>query len=183
MKKIILIVTAFFLINASFAQKRYFTKTGNVSFRAGTAVEDIDGINKSTTCIFDAGTGDIQFAILVKGFEFKSALMMEHFNENYMESTKFPKAKFKGTIEGFKKEMLTSPVANIKITGVLNLHGVDKTITVPGTIGTEGGKLVASSKFKVTPEEFGITIPSLVRDKIGKEMEITVKATYLPYGQ
>ncbi len=59
----------------------------------------------------------LSFQALMSTFHFKRALMEEHFNENYMESTKFPKAKFKGTIEGFKKEMLTAPVANIKITG------------------------------------------------------------------
>jgi polyisoprenoid-binding protein YceI len=116
-------------------------------------------------------------------FHFKRALMEEHFNENYMESAKFPKTKFKGTIEGFKKEMLKAAPVNVKITGVLSVHGVDKTITVPGTIGLENGSIVGTSKFKVTPEDYGITIPSVVREKIGKEMEITVKTTYLPYAQ
>jgi len=116
-------------------------------------------------------------------FHFKRALMEEHFNENYMESTKFPKAKFSGKIEGFNKDMLKAPVANIKITGQFNVHGVEKKITVTGTLGMENGKLVGSSKFKVVPEDYGIAIPSLVRDKIGKEMEVTVKAEYLPYGQ
>ena len=78
MKNLMIIAVVFFLLQPSFAQKRYFTKTGTVSFRAGTAVEDIDGLNKSATCVFDASSGDIQFAILIKGFEFKSALMMEH---------------------------------------------------------------------------------------------------------
>jgi len=99
-----------------------------------------------------------------------------------MESTKFPKAKFNGKIDGFNKDMLKAPLANIKITGLLNVHGVEKSITVNGMLGLESGKLVATSKFKVTPEDYGITIPSLVRDKIGKEMEITVKAIYLPFG-
>jgi polyisoprenoid-binding protein YceI len=109
--------------------------------------------------------------------------MEEHFNENYMESSKFPKAKFSGKIEGFTKEMIKAPTTAIKITGQLNIHGVEKTITVSGTIGQENGSLVAGSKFKVTPEDYGIAIPSLVRDKIGKEMEITVKSNYLPFGQ
>jgi len=110
-------------------------------------------------------------------------LMEEHFNENYMESTKFPKSKFNGKIEGFNKDMLNGPAASIKITGQLTVHGVVKTITIPGTLGLVDGKLVGTSKFQVTPEDYGITIPSLVRDKIGKQMDITVKVNYLPYGQ
>ena len=146
-------------------------------------MEDILGESNEVVTILNAETGDIAFQALMTTFHFKRALMEEHFNENYMESTKFPKSKFNGKIEGFNKEMLTNPAVDIKITGILNVHGVDKTITVPGTIGLDNGKLVATSKFKVVPEEFGISIPSLVRDKIGKEMEVTVKASYLPFGK
>jgi len=168
---------------SAFSQGKYISKNAYISFYSSTSMEDILGESNEAVTILDSSNGEIVFQALMTTFHFKRALMEEHFNENYMESTKFPKAKFKGTIEGFKKEMLTSPVSNIKISGVLNVHGVDKTITAPGTIGLENGKLIATSKFKVIPEDFGITIPSLVRDKIGKEMEITVKASYLPYGQ
>ena len=183
MKKIFLFLIVLVASFSAFSQGKFIAKNAFTSFYSSTPMEDILGESNEVLTILDSSNGEIVFQALMTTFHFKRALMEEHFNENYMESTKFPKAKFKGTIEGFKKEMLTAPVANIKITGVLNVHGVDKTITVPGTIGTDGGKLVATSKFKVTPEDYGIVIPSLVRDKVGKEMEITVKATYLPYGQ
>ena len=183
MKKIFLLLIVLVASFSAFCQGKFIDKNAFTSFYSSTPMEDILGESNEVLTILDSSNGEIVFRALMTTFHFKRALMEEHFNENYMESTKFPKANFKGTIEGFKKEMLTAPVSNIKITGVLNVHGVDKTITVPGTIGTDGGKLVATSKFKVTPEEYGIVIPSLVRDKVGKEMEITVKATYLPYGQ
>ncbi len=78
--------------------------------------------------------------------------------------------------------MLSSPITDIKVTGQLSVHGVEKTITVPASLGIENGKLSGSTKFKVIPEDYGIAIPSLVRDKIAKEMEVTVKATYAPFG-
>jgi hypothetical protein len=175
MKQAILITLAFFLLHAAFAQKRYFTKTGNVSFRAGTAVEDIDGINKSTTCVFDAGSGDIQFAILIKGFEFKSALMMEHFNENYMESDKFPKSIFKGKITNLDKINFskdgTYPV-NVK--GVLEIHGVKKDVETNGQFKVSGETVAATAEFEIVLEEYGITIPGLVKDKISKTARIKV---------
>jgi hypothetical protein len=178
MKKIILIATAFFLINASFAQKRYFTKTGNVSFRAGTAVEDIDGINKSTTCIFDAATGDIQFAILIKGFEFKSALMMEHFNENYMESDKFPKSTFKGKILNLDKVNFqkdgTYP-ATVK--GTLEVHGVKKEVETTGSFKVTGETVLATADFTILLEDYKIEIPGLVKDKISKTAQIHVNCS------
>ncbi len=182
LKKLFILILLASTVGA-FGQGKFISKNAFISFYSSTPMEDILGECNEAVTILDSKNGEIVFQGIMTTFHFKRALMEEHFNENYMESSKFPKTKFKGKIEGFKKEMLTSPVANIKITGVLNVHGVDKTITVPGTIGLQDGKLVGTSKFKVAPEDFGIVIPSLVRDKIGKEMEITVKATYLPYGQ
>jgi hypothetical protein len=175
MKKTILIALAFFLVNSSFSQKRYFTKTGNVSFRAGTAVEDIDGFNKSTTCIFDAITGDLQLAILIKGFEFKSALMMEHFNENYMESDKFPKSTFKGKISNIEKVNFSKDGSYpVNVKGVLELHGVKKEVETTGLLKVTGETVVSTAEFEILLQDYDITIPSLVKDKIAKIAKIKV---------
>lgn len=178
-----LFLVLFVVSVGAFGQGKFIAKNAYISFYSSTPMEDIFGESNEAVTILNGETGEIGFQALMSTFHFKRALMEEHFNENYMESTKFPKSKFNGKIEGFNKDMLKSPVTTIKITGVLNVHGVEKTITVPGTIGLEDGKLVANSKFKVVPEDYGIVIPSLVRDKIGKEMEVTVKTSYLPYGQ
>jgi len=183
MKKQIIILAILITSVSVFGQDKFIAKNAYISFYSSTPLEDILGESNEAVTILDATKGEVVFQALMATFHFKRALMEEHFNENYMESSKFPKAKFKGIIEGFNKDMLKAPVANIKITGQLNVHGVEKTITVSGTIGMEAGKLVATAKFKVTPEEYGIVIPSLVRDKIGKEMEITVKDNYVPFGQ
>ena len=182
LKKIFILVLIVSSIN-TFGQGKFISKNAFISFYSRTPMEDILGESNEAVSILNAETGEIGFQAIMTTFHFKRALMEEHFNENYMESNKFPKSKFNGKIEGFNKEMLKEPVANIKITGQLNVHGVEKTITVPGTLGLEDGKLVGTSKFKVTPEDYGINIPSLVRDKIGKEMDMTVKVNYIPYGQ
>ncbi|MDP2337683.1 MAG: YceI family protein [Bacteroidota bacterium] len=182
LKKVFILILLVTSVNV-FGQGKFIAKNAFISFYSSTPMEDILGECNEAVTILDSENGEIIFQSIMTTFHFKRALMEEHFNENYMESAKFPKAKFKGKIEGFSKDMLKAPAANIKITGQLNVHGVEKTITVPGTLGLEDGKLAATSKFKVTPEEYGIAIPSLVRDKIGKEMEVTVKATYLPFGQ
>lgn len=168
---------------SAFGQGKFIAKNAYISFFSSTPLENILGESNEAVTILDSESGAVIFQAIMTTFHFKRALMEEHFNENYIESAKFPKTKFNGKIEGFSKEMLKAPLTNIKITGVLNVHGVDQTITVPGTLGLENGNLVGTSKFKVVPEDFGITIPSVVRDKIGKEMEITVKAVYLPYSQ
>lgn len=178
MKKIILVVSALIFIQCTFAQKRYFTKTGTVSFRAGTSVEDIDAVNKSTTCIFDVGTGDIQFAVLIKGFEFKSSLMQEHFNENYMESDKYPKSIFKGKITNLDKINFQKE-GNYPVTvkGSLEMHGVTKEIATSGTFKVTGETVLATAEFSVALADYNIEIPGLVKDKISKTAKIQISCT------
>jgi hypothetical protein len=178
MKNLMIIAVVFFLLQPSFAQKRYFTKTGTVSFRAGTAVEDIDGLNKSATCVFDASSGDIQFAILIKGFEFKSALMMEHFNENYMESDKFSKSIFRGKIINLDKiNFLKDGTYPAKVKGILEIHGVKKEVETNGQFKVLGETVIAIAEFEIVLEDYAITIPSLVKDKISKTARIMVNCS------
>jgi len=168
---------------STFGQGKFISKNAYISFYSSTPLEDILGESNEAVSVLNGETGDVQFQALMTTFHFKRALMEEHFNENYIESEKFPKAKFTGKIENYNKDMLKNPAAAITVKGQLTVHGVEKTITVPGTLGMENGKLVGTAKFNVKPEDYGITIPSVVRDKIGKEMEVTVKSTYAPYGQ
>lgn len=181
-RKIFILILLVASIGA-FGQGKFISKNAYISFYSSTPLEDILGESNEAVSILNGETGDVGFQAIMATFHFKRALMEEHFNENFMESNKYPKSKFNGKIEGFKPEMLKGPVTNITITGQLTIHGVEKTITVPGTLGLEDGKLVGKSKFKAIPEDYGITIPALVRDKIAKEMEVTVKANYVPYGQ
>jgi polyisoprenoid-binding protein YceI len=181
MKPLLLIALLFATIFTASAQQRYFTKTGTISFEAGTSVEDIDGVNKAVTSVFDASTGQIEFAVLIKGFEFKRALMQEHFNENYMESDKFPKAVFKGTITNldkinFKKE--GTYAATVK--GILDMHGVKKETEASGNFRVTGETIQGTATFTIVLADFGISIPGVVKDKISKTVKIQVNCNYTP---
>jgi polyisoprenoid-binding protein YceI len=161
------------------AQNRFFTKTGTIAFTAGTPLEDIDATNKSVTSIFDASTGQIEFAVLVKGFEFRRDLMQKHFNENYLESEKFPKATFKGKFDdvtkiNFKKDGSYS----IAVKGTLDIHNVKKEVEVLGIIQVTNGVISSSAVFKVVIDDYGIKIPGAVKDKISPTVEIKVNCTY-----
>ncbi|MEN9348502.1 MAG: YceI family protein [Flavobacteriales bacterium] len=177
MKKItFLFALAILFSQAAFAQK-YFTKAGNVTFFSHTDIEDIKGDNNVATIVIDAATGNMEVAVLVKSFRFEKALLEEHFNENYMESTKFPKANFKGKIENisainFKKD----GTYTAQITGDLTMHGVTKKITTTGTITVAGGKITADCKFIVNPKDYNIAIPDVVKKQISEKIEVTVKA-------
>ena len=180
MKKLFFACLAVASLHTGFGQVRYFTKTGNVSFQAGTALEDIDGANKSTTSVFDAGTGQIEFALLVKGFEFKSALMQDHFNENYMESGKYPKSVFKGKITNIDKvNFKKAGEYPVTVKGTLDMHGVQKEIETAGVFKVLNDETVTSTAtFTVTLEDYKIAIPGLVKDKISKTAKIQVYCSY-----
>ena len=95
--------------------KKYFTKTGNITFFSKTDAENIEGVNHKVTSAFETTSGKLQFSVLMKAFEFQKALMQEHFNENYVESDKFPKASFDGKFDNvaainFTKMALIRPL-------------------------------------------------------------------------
>ncbi|THU39570.1 YceI family protein [Niastella caeni] len=166
------------LTSLLYSQQRYFTKNGNISFAAGSG-EDIDGVNKTTTSVFDAATGLIEFALLVKGFEFKRALMQAHFNENYMESDKFPKSVFKGKIINIDKvNFQKDGVYPVTVKGILDMHGVKKELEATGTLKVTGETVSTNAQFSILLSDYNITIPSLVKDKISKTATVKVNCNY-----
>ena len=112
MKTFLLILSASFLLCLSAGAQNFITKNGKISFFSKTDIENIDAVNNQAMSILNSQTGEIVFSVMVNGFLFKKALMQEHFNENYMESAKYPKATFKGTITDLTK-------VNFKKDGVL----------------------------------------------------------------
>jgi YceI-like domain len=178
MKKVLLIGATIFLFHGLKAQ-RYYTKTGIVSFHAGTTVEDIDGVNKSTTSIFDVATGQFEFALLVNGFEFRRALMQQHFNEDYLESDKYPKSTFKGQILNISSvNFAKDGTYPVKVKGTLTIHNVSKDIVVPGSFIVENGKVSGKAEFNVVLADYNISIPSLVADKLSKTAKVEVNCDY-----
>ena len=165
-------------IASTFAQK-YFCKTGNIAFYSHTPIEDIAAESQSASTVYDASTGKLQWAVLIKSFNFEKALMQEHFNENYMESSKYPKASFKGEIVNFEAIDLSSDGShNAQIRGKLTIHGVTKEVETRATFEVKNGAVKGESKFNVLVADYGIEIPSVVKENIAKEIEITVKADY-----
>jgi len=179
MKQIISTAIAVLIVATGMAQKKYFTKTGNVSFQAGTAVEDIDGTNKSAMSIFDASTAQIEFAVLVKGFEFKRALMQEHFNENYMESDSYPKSIFKGKITNIEAVNFQKDGSYpVKVKGILEIHGVKKEVESTGIMKISGETVTATADFNIVMADYKIAIPSVVTDKVSKTANVKVNCVY-----
>ncbi len=163
------------------AQDRYFTKTGRITFLSNAPLEDIEAVNKTAGAVLDTRTGQIQFAVLMKGFEFKKALMQEHFNENYVESHKYPKAEFRGNIVNNNSVNYTKDgTYAVNVKGQLSLHGVTKEIEVPATIQVQGGKIEGRSTFTLHVADYRIAIPSLMKDKISNNVKVVVQVKLEP---
>lgn len=174
-----LIATALIFVFVSSKSQIYQTKTGRASFDAGTGLEDISATVKSVISGFDASSGKIQFKLTIKAFEFKSALMGEHFNENYMESEKYPDSKFIGVVTNMDKVNISKD-GNYPVTvkGKLTIHGVEKEIEAKGNFNVIGKTIEASSEFIIILGEYKIEIPGVVKDKLSKTAKIKVNCNY-----
>jgi hypothetical protein len=151
----------------------YTTRSGFIGFYSKTALEDIRGENNQVYAVIDAGRRNLAFAALLKGFIFPKELMQVHFNENYVESDKYPKATFSGAYAG-DVPLDKDGVYKVIVKGSLTLHNITKPVETPATLEVKGGHLLGIAEFRLKPEDFNIGIPSVVRDKIDKEITVKV---------
>jgi len=157
------------------------TRNGYIGFFSSTPIEDIKADNNQVASVIDISTGEIVFQVLIKSFKFAKALMEEHFNENYLESEKFPKSTFKGKITNLAAVDFSKPGQyEVIVEGDLNIHDVTNKVSVTGSIEVIPGGINANSKFNVVPEDYKIKIPAIVRENIAKIIEVTVAIRYSP---
>lgn len=165
----------------SFAQDKFFTKQGTVSFDATGGPEKIQAINHAGVCVLDTKTGALQLAVLLKGFEFEKALMQEHFNENYVESGKYPRAEFKGVITNSPNiPYATNGTYDVRVKGTLSLHGISKDISSTGKLVVQNGRIQATSDFDVLFSDYHISIPGVVKDKLADHATVHLDCTLEP---
>ena len=175
MKKVFFLILIGIILSQGVFAQRYLTKTGKISFFSKTALENIEAHNNQVNSALDTKTGDFVFKVLMKSFEFEKALMQEHFNENYVESDKFPNATLKGKVNNVNKiDFSKNGSYNAEIEGDLTIHGVTQSVKVSGTFEVKDGKVNGKSKFTILLADYEISVPSPVVDNIAKEIEITV---------
>lgn len=178
--KQLLFISAFLLTSlAGVGQEVYSCRSPKLSFFSSAPMEDISAVSERGVSAINIKTKAIYFKVPMNTFQFKKALMQEHFNENYIESEKFPFAEYKGKFVedvDFTKNG-TYPVT---VEGTLNLHGVEKSYKGKGTITVQNGKFNVNSKFNVSVADHKIKIPSLVVKNIAEVVEVTVNADYQP---
>jgi polyisoprenoid-binding protein YceI len=166
-------------MHCSIAQNKLFTtNTGTISFDAGTGVEDIKATSKAAVSVLKPSTGDLQMQVTITTFEFKSQLMEDHFNENYMESEKYPKSTFKGTITNMNTVNMNKPGNYaVKVKGTLEMHGVAKEVETTGTLNVTAENVTAIADFTIALKDYNINIPGAVTEKLSKTCKISVNCT------
>jgi hypothetical protein len=181
MQKLLLTIAAVLTFAVAAQAQKFFTRDGKIKFNSDTPMEKIEALNRSASCVLDATTGQMQWKVLIKGFQFEKALMQEHFNENYMESSKFPSANFSGLITSLGGGDLSKDgTYNAVVKGKMTIHGVTKDVEYNGALTVSGGNIRINAGFNIACADYDIKIPSVVRDNIAKEIKVLVDATLAP---
>jgi len=160
---------------STFAQK-YFTKKGVTTFYSSTPVEDIKATNKETSVLINTSENSIVCVMENTKFVFPKSLMQEHFNENYMESDKYPKSSFTGTYNK-KIDPAVDGKYTVTVSGKLSIHGTLKDVSVPATIEVKSGQIIGHAVFKVKTKDYNIKIPTIVVSKVAEEIQVTIDFT------
>ncbi len=171
----IILISLVLLSGISVHAQKYITKNGNIRFYSEAPTENIEAINKQVNSALDLASGDFVFRVLMKAFEFEKALMQEHFNENYVESHKFPNATFVGKVTNISElDISRNGLYDAKIEGDLTIHGVTKKISEKGTFEVVDGTIKGKSVFFVAVADYDIKIPRAVISNIAEKIEVTV---------
>jgi hypothetical protein len=181
MSKSILLVFVFCLFTKLEAQI-YKAKDGTtaITFFSSSPLEDITASNKGAIIVLNTGTGDVQIRVSIINFKFKNALMEEHFNENYMETEKYPNAVFKGKINE-KIDWSKDGETKVSVTGKMEMHGVTRDETYEGTVTKKGNDIQINTKFKVKLVDYNIKVPSLYVKNIAEIVDVDVNSTLEPF--
>ncbi len=164
------------------AQGKYLANKGFIGFYSHTAIEDITADNNQVASVVDAASGELAIIVTMTNFQFEKKLMQEHFNENYVESEKYPKATFNGKIvNNSEVDYLTRGEYAVKVEGDMTIHGITNNVSMEGTVVvTETGDIVTRTKFLLNPEDYNIKIPRVVRKNIAERLEISVDILHQP---
>ncbi len=179
MKKITLLLVLIASVKLSVAQI-FIAKTCEISFFSASPLENIEAVNKACKPIINTATNDVQMKITITAFQFEKPLMQEHFNENYMESDKFPDAIFRGKINE-TIDWSKDGEYKVTVTGKLKIHGVEKDRTIDGVVKIKGSEITITSKFNIHIADHGIQVPSLYIQNIAEDVEVKLNAVLDPY--
>lgn len=160
------------------AQEIHQANKVKISFFSSAPIEDINAVSKEGKSVMNVETGEVSFEVRIRTFQFRKAKMQEHFNENFMESDKYPVATFKGK---FREEIDVSENGEYKVTlqGILDIHGVKRDRVIPARLKIQNGKMNLQSQFEVACKNHDIEIPKILWKNIAEVVRVKVNTNYV----
>lgn len=168
------------LLTGTALAQMFATSGGNTKFSASTPLENIEAENKKSQVILNTANNEIAIRMNMRDFVFPNKLMQEHFNENYIESEKYPTATFAGKVDK-APDYTKDGQYDVSATGKFTVHGVTKERTIKGKMKIEGGKIIISSDFEVPLSDHKIDVPKVVFVKIAQIISVKTQYILAPY--
>jgi len=151
-------------------------RKGTIVFHSNAPMELIRASSEKLVGLLDTQKKNYAFKVSMTSFSgFNSPLQGEHFNENYVEATRYPDASFSGKIIE-DDDLSIDGTYTVRTKGTLTIHGISQERIIKSTVTTKGGKLHIESNFSVMLADHDIKIPRIVSEKLSAEVFIEVKA-------
>jgi hypothetical protein len=158
----------------------YTCRNARVTIFSAALIEDIKAVTSTAFSIYNAGTGELDFSVAISSLTFEKSFMQLHFNSDYMESDKYPKAIFKGKIQEHI-DVTKDGSYPVSAAGELTIHNITQTRTIQGNLTVKNGVITMTSEFMVKCGDHHIDIPQILFYHIAERIKVTVSATYTPY--
>lgn len=181
MIRLLLVSVILLAFNCASAQNTlYSIKNSEFSLYSKAPLEDIEAVNTQARSIINIASKEMVVRIPITQFQFRNRLMQQHFNENYMESEKYPFAEFKGKINE-ALDFSKAGVYTVSASGILNIHGIPQERTITGKLIIGNNALSLDTRFDVMLKDHKIDIPKLVFNKIAEKIAVSASINYIPY--
>jgi len=149
--------------------QRFISDSSYVHFFSDAPLEDIEAFNTEGSSAIDIDKKTFAFKIPITGFQFKKSLMQEHFNENYMETEKYPFAFFSGKFENINENDSRAVAV-----GIMDIHGVKKEIQLEGIFKRINDEITIQTDFNIHLKDYKIKIPRAVIYNIAEDVAVDV---------
>jgi hypothetical protein len=162
------------------ADKIYVTNNGKIIFKSEAPLEIIKASSNQLTGILNLESKEFVFSVPMKSFEgFNSPLQKVHFNENYIQSDKYPDAKFKGKVIEDIDFQLPGEY-KIRAKGKFTVHGKENPMNIKCDLTISKSEIQVASSFEIFLKDHDIQIPTIVNQKLSEKINVSVKFVLKP---
>ena len=177
-KRFTITIFVFLLFSTSFREQAdiFNISKGSIVFTSDAPMELIKAISNDLKGLIETERKQFAFSVKIRSFKgFNSGFQKDHFNENYLESDKYPDATFSGKIiedVDFKK----NTVIMVRAKGLLTVHGVSKERIIKSEMTIKNGSISIKANFTVLLADHNIPIPKVVHEKLSSEIKVEVNS-------